>query len=81
MNGEEVEIKKRPKHKEWISLGQNYGIDLAVWDKFVTICKRQKVNGEWQDKERFLLSKRVLTELFVRIPIWYSSIAQEEAKK
>ena len=73
-----VELKKRPVSTEWLPLGENYGVNIAIWDNGVTLTKRKKVDNEWQDTEKFNLSKKVMTELFVRIPSWFTTISKEE---
>lgn len=70
--------KRNPKAKEWINLGQDYGISITVWDNGVTVEKRKKSEKKtedgkniWDSTEKINFSNTVLKELFVRIPEYY----------
>lgn len=77
VNGEE---KKQPIKKEWIGLGENYGVSIAQWPNGITLTKRKKEGEQWQDTEKFNLSAKVMTELFVRIPTWFKEIKEEKTE-
>jgi hypothetical protein len=72
------EPKQKPVMTDWLPLGQNYGVNIAVWPNGITLTKRKKEGDQWQDTERFNLSKKVMTELFVRIPGWFAIVSKEE---
>jgi hypothetical protein len=75
---EEPKEIKKPVSTDWISLGQSYGVSIAVWQNGITLTKKKKEGNDWKDTEKFNLSKKVMTELFVRIPGWFASISKEE---
>lgn len=73
LGGGEI-VGKGPIRSEWLHLGEYAGVQHAVrfvlWDSRLVLEKQEKQGDEWVTVQQFALSRRVLTELFARIPVY-----------
>ncbi|MHA1853769.1 MAG: hypothetical protein ACTSUF_09735 [Candidatus Heimdallarchaeaceae archaeon] len=63
-------MEKGPIRSEWIPLGEEFAVRFVLWDRNLTIEKKKKVNNDWQTSQMIRLSRRLLTELLPRIPVY-----------
>lgn len=79
----EQETKKgnKPIETDWLPLGENYGLSIAVWEQGITLQKRKKENNEWKTTDKIDLSHSVIERLFVRFPHYFELTKKKEDRE